>query len=310
MLTVTLRSMVAHRLRLVLTTMSIALGVAFLAGTFVLTDTMHKAFDELFGKVSKGTAAVVRGRDRGYTGAGAAPRAPCRRGAARADPHVDPDVRAAEGDVSGTPSSPTPRARRSSPRAAHRPSGLTMLDRRQACAATSTRVPAGHRAARTRSSSTSVLRSPHAVGAQINILFHGPTRAFTSSGSPPSAARRTSAARRPRTSIWRPRSRCSGRPGVRPDQCGRGRRGQPDALDRADQAPAERRRGVTGKAIAEEFSDDVNDGLGFVTVMFTIFAAIALFVGSFIIWNAFTMIVTQRTREIAAAAGGGASRGR
>ena len=60
MLTHTLRGMLAHKLRLVLTTASIALGVAFLAGTLVLTDTMGLAFDQLFSKVSSGTDAVVR----------------------------------------------------------------------------------------------------------------------------------------------------------------------------------------------------------------------------------------------------------
>jgi putative ABC transport system permease protein len=56
----TLRGMLAHKVRLALTVASIALGVAFLAGTLVLTDTMHLAFDQLFGKVSAGTDAVVR----------------------------------------------------------------------------------------------------------------------------------------------------------------------------------------------------------------------------------------------------------
>ena len=39
-----------------------------------------------------------------------------------------------------------------------------------------------------------------------------------------------------------------------------------------------------------------------------IFAGIALFVGSFIIWNTFTMIVTQRSREIALLRAIGATR--
>src|SRR5215211_617218 len=60
MFTATLRAMLAHKVRLALTVASIALGVAFLAGTLVLTDTMHLAFDQLFGKVSAGTDAVVR----------------------------------------------------------------------------------------------------------------------------------------------------------------------------------------------------------------------------------------------------------
>src|SRR5215218_2277050 len=60
MLMATLKGMVAHKLRLVLTTASFSLGVAFLAGTLVLTDTMGLAFEQLFGKVSAGTDAVVR----------------------------------------------------------------------------------------------------------------------------------------------------------------------------------------------------------------------------------------------------------
>ncbi len=42
--------------------------------------------------------------------------------------------------------------------------------------------------------------------------------------------------------------------------------------------------------------------------MFMIFAGIALFVGAFIIWNTFTMIITQRTREIALMRAIGATR--
>ena len=60
MLTATVRGMLAHKLRLALTTASIALGVAFLAGTLILTDTMKLAFDQLFGKIGSGTDAVVR----------------------------------------------------------------------------------------------------------------------------------------------------------------------------------------------------------------------------------------------------------
>ena len=60
MLTASFRSLVAHKLRLLLTMASIALGIALLSGTLVLTNTMGIAFDQLFGKISKGTDAVVR----------------------------------------------------------------------------------------------------------------------------------------------------------------------------------------------------------------------------------------------------------
>ena len=50
---------------------------------------------------------------------------------------------------------------------------------------------------------------------------------------------------------------------------------------------------VTGKTVAQENSDAVEKDLKIVGILFMIFAGIALFVGSFIIWNTFTMIVTQ-----------------
>jgi putative ABC transport system permease protein len=52
---VTLKGLLAHRLRLALTTLSVVLGVAFVAGTFILTDTMSGVFDEL---VRGGAASV------------------------------------------------------------------------------------------------------------------------------------------------------------------------------------------------------------------------------------------------------------
>jgi putative ABC transport system permease protein len=65
---------------------------------------------------------------------------------------------------------------------------------------------------------------------------------------------------------------------------------------------------VTGAKVAQETSDAVSADLKFVTVLFSVFAGIALFVGSFIIWNTFTMIVTQRSREIALLRAIGATR--
>src|ERR671920_82975 len=60
MMTATIKGMLAHKLRLVLTATSIALGVAFLAGTLMLSNSMQKAFDDLFASVDGGKDAVVR----------------------------------------------------------------------------------------------------------------------------------------------------------------------------------------------------------------------------------------------------------
>src|SRR4051812_39513892 len=101
MFTATLRGMLAHKVRLVLTIASIALGVAFLAGTLVLTDTMRVAFDQLFGKVSAGTSAVVRTEAAYSQSEGiSTSRAPIPAAVLKQVSVVD-GVRAAEGSVSG-----------------------------------------------------------------------------------------------------------------------------------------------------------------------------------------------------------------
>jgi len=57
---VTLKGVVAHRLRYALMALAVLLGVAFIAGTFVLTDTMNSAFNGLYSQIYQGTAVVVR----------------------------------------------------------------------------------------------------------------------------------------------------------------------------------------------------------------------------------------------------------
>src|SRR5450755_1461293 len=58
---VTIKGLLAHKLRLVLTALAIVLGVAFISGTFVLTDTLHNTFTSLFGTVYQNIDFQVRG---------------------------------------------------------------------------------------------------------------------------------------------------------------------------------------------------------------------------------------------------------
>src|SRR5919198_1610548 len=55
----TLKALVAQRVRLAMTALAIAFGVAFVAGTFVLTDTMSRSFDDLFRTTNRGIAVEV-----------------------------------------------------------------------------------------------------------------------------------------------------------------------------------------------------------------------------------------------------------
>ncbi|GII56336.1 ABC transporter permease [Planotetraspora thailandica] len=62
MLRTTLAGLVAHRLRLLLTALAITLGVGFIAGTFVLTDTIDAGFSKSFAAAAdKIDVAVVPG---------------------------------------------------------------------------------------------------------------------------------------------------------------------------------------------------------------------------------------------------------
>ncbi|WP_406268862.1 ABC transporter permease [Streptomyces sp. NBC_00191] len=64
----------------------------------------------------------------------------------------------------------------------------------------------------------------------------------------------------------------------------------------------------TGKELADEQAREIEQGLSNLNTMLLAFAAIALFVGIFLIANTFTMLVAQRTRELALMRAVGASR--
>jgi putative ABC transport system permease protein len=310
MLTATIRGMLAHRLRLILTTASIALGVAFLAGTLILTDTMHKAFDQLFGKVSAGTDAVVR-QESAYAGGLGASHKPISASVLRTVQGVS-GVRAAEGNVGGyalltdtqgkailaSQGSPTMGTSMATDeglrgdiklRTGHAPSGPheVVIDARSA--------------------------DEHhvALGANINILFHGPTEKFTVVGTVTFGGEKDLGGSTTAYFDLATAQRVLGTPGVYDQINVAAAKGvsQTELANRLNAAVPDKVEALSGQAMAKEFSDDVSKGLGFVTILFTVFAGIALFVGSFIIWNTFTMIVTQRSREIALLRAVGSTRG-
>ncbi|MEU9296712.1 FtsX-like permease family protein [Streptomyces sp. NPDC048266] len=64
----------------------------------------------------------------------------------------------------------------------------------------------------------------------------------------------------------------------------------------------------TGQALADQEAKDIEAGLGALNQVLLGFAGIALFVGVFLISNTFTMLVAQRTKELALMRAVGASR--
>lgn len=60
MFKLTIRGLWAHKLRYALTGLAVVLGVAFMAGTMILTDTMQSTFDDAFEAANSGTDVVVQ----------------------------------------------------------------------------------------------------------------------------------------------------------------------------------------------------------------------------------------------------------
>src|SRR5205807_1651327 len=90
-------------------------------------------------------------------------------------------------------------------------------------------------------------------------------------------------------------------------------KGAPGVSDTALRAKVTRGLGgrydvITGKQLANEDASDVQKGIKFFSIFLLVFAGIALFVGTFMIANTFSIIVAQRTRELALLRALGASR--
>ena len=180
---VTIKGLLAHKLRLALTALAIVLGVTFISGTLVLTDTLHNTFTTLFGHVYQNVDFEVRGKA-AFTATRrrrtpSATRSPSRSSPRSADV---PGVAYAEGTVTGyaqfvapdgkaistggaptigSPSTPT----RSSPRSSW-PQGTAPT--------TPTRRGDGRRHGRQ--------KYHFSVGDHVRILLPGPPQTFTITG--------------------------------------------------------------------------------------------------------------------------------
>lgn len=68
-------------------------------------------------------------------------------------------------------------------------------------------------------------------------------------------------------------------------------------------------RALDAQTASAEQAADLQEGLGFITIFLLIFAAVAVSVGTFVVYNAFRTVIGQRTRELALFRLLGATRG-
>ena len=69
--------------------------------------------------------------------------------------------------------------------------------------------------------------------------------------------------------------------------------------DRIQEALPKGYEAKTGQQAAQDSSAQIKDALKFLNIALLVFAFIALFVGAFIIFNTFSILIAQRTRELA-----------
>ena len=305
MLVATIKGMLAHKLRLLLTSLSIALGVAFLSGTLILTDSMQRAFDDIFGKINAGTDVAVR----------PAP------GPAEDPKPLSPDllrtvrsvkgVASAEGQVEGHAVLTDIHGRPIQPEVAPTTGGSLPRDKdlRGAISLRSGRAP--ERSGEVAVDATSAKKGGMSIGSRITIAFQGSTENFTVVGIVRFAGKDDLGGSTSAYFDLATAQRVLGRTGGYDTIIIKATGGVADTQlrDRVSAALPSGFEAVTGKTLTQEASTGVRDDfLALLNKSLLAFAGIALFVGSFIIWNTFSMVVTQRSRELALLRAVGATR--
>lgn len=309
MLKATLKNVFAHKLRLALTALAVVLGVAFMSGTYVLTDTIKHTFDALFQQTSAGKDAVVRGVAPYGTGSGfGGGNRPLTPQSLLATVRGIPGVAVADGSVGGqvvvldkagrtfnshAPTLafswlPDPKLSSLSLRSGHAPVAADQV---------------------TIDGSTAA-KEHFRLGDGITIIGNeGPARytlvGITRFGATDNLAGATL------VSFDLPTAqRVVGKPGFLDeiDVAARPGTSSQALLSAIGEHLPKGFEVVTGAEAAAQQASNVSSGLSQFNTILLVFAGVALFVGAFLIFNTFSILVGQRTRELSLLRAIGASR--
>jgi putative ABC transport system permease protein len=306
---VTRKGLFAHKLRFLLTGIAVILGVAFISGTFVFTATIQQTFDDLIANIYKGTDAQVRGPEafKNNQGPGSAPRPPVPE-SVEAIVKSAPDVSAAQGNVQ------IEYAQLIDPKGkviGHPAQGAPALGFGWNPVAQLNQfriVPGG---------------APPATDDQIVIdkgsadkaHFHVGQEATVLTGLPPKKYKIVGIARFGTADNLAGASivlftiheaqKIAGLPGKFDYISIAGKPGVSQNQVAASVHTTLAAHGygkldvVTGQALVKENQSQIGQALGFLNKGLLIFGFVALIVGAFIIYNTFSIVVAQRTREMA-----------
>lgn len=297
---VSLRNLAAHKVRLALTVLSVVLGTAFVAGSFVFTDTLQKTFDSIFENTAQGVDVRVSMEDRDSAGV---PVEDVEKIAA-----ID-GVRAVAPAVSGqivlvgsgggavqTGGAPSMGQSYLPPgQAISKPETFVDGAPPTATGQVALNVSAAERAGLSVGDSARVLAPARGM---IDVTLSGIYRSEGSDTGGFIGALFTDEQAR---SLF-----TDGKHVEYVDAAAAGL-SQTELAQRVEQVFPDLKV-QTGDQVREETKAQIDSALSFINYFLLAFGAIALLVGTFIIYNTFSMIVAQRLRELALLRAIGASR--
>ena len=311
MFKIALKNTMARKGRLALTAIAVIAGCAFLSGVFVFSDTINGTFDRLFANAYAKTDAFVRSSNviEGDFGSESRDRLP---DSVIAEVLAVPGVAEAVGDVQSFARIATLDGKGVGQDGPPKYGGVF-----QDSESSPWDIVAGHQA----TNGTEVVIDRAAsksaeikVGDQVDITTKQGVQRFTVVGIATFAGADTSGG-----ATWAlfdlptAESFVLGKPGIIDSVIVRGDGSVSDETLKADIQRAVSGQEIevlTGAEITKENQDSIEQGLSFFTIFLTIFAAISLFVGSFIIYTVFSISAAQRQRENALLRAIGASRAR
>ena len=307
MLRVALRGLLARKLRTALTTVAVVLGVAFVAATFIFTDTINASFKDLFERASKGVdvSVVAHQAVEQDTGAQASTLPASLLERVRSTPGVEEAAGRIDSQVAIFRTDGKQIGGNGAP---------TLLN----SAAPERFDPFEYDAGRApRDSGELVLnkatadKQDLAVGDRLTVVGRAPARTYRISGLATlgDVANLGGAA-----FVMLPLPEAQRVDGLR------GRLNEIVVAAEEGTSPGalkarlrqELGRGLeirTGAEQADQQAKDIGEQLGFLTTALLVFAGVALLVGGFLIFNTFSVTVAQRAREFALLRTLGASRG-
>ena len=302
---VALRGLLSRKLRSVLTGFAVVIGVAFVVGTLVFTDTIDESFKNLFERTSQGVDVSVEGRQAVKSDFSVPPTMPADTlekvksvpGVAVAEGGVSSDgtLLDKQGDVIVSQGPPTLIISESTE------SVFQVLDYEEGSAPSSADQVALDRG--------TAKKFGFKVGDKAIVSGRAPAKEYTVSGIATIGGQDSLGGARMVAMTLPEAQRATGHDGYDSISISTGGE-DPDTVKAAVSQELGRDFLVrTGKEAAEQQAQDLSDALGFLRIALLIFAGVALLVGGFLIFNTFTVTVAQRTKEFALLRVLGASRG-